>query len=130
MTNLTKGIIGIGASSLLVVLAAGIGGPNVPQELNTIPADTDPTPREQITSEVKDLPSVDPVIPVNYGKSNQDIQTKYGCHPNYSGCLDSNASDYDCVDGSGNGPYYTDTVQVIGPDVFGLDRDGDGWGCE
>lgn len=52
------------------------------------------------------------------------------CHPSYSGCLNPNASDYDCAGGSGNGPYYTGRVRVIGPDVFGLDRDGDGWGCE
>lgn len=52
------------------------------------------------------------------------------CHPSYSGCLNPNASDYDCAGGSGNGPYYTGRVRVIGPDVFDLDRDGDGWGCE
>jgi hypothetical protein len=52
------------------------------------------------------------------------------CHPSYSGCLNPDASDYDCAGGSGNGPYYTGTVRVIGPDVFDLDRDGDGWGCE
>jgi len=52
------------------------------------------------------------------------------CHPSYSGCLRSDVSDYDCAGGSGNGPYYTGRVRVIGPDVFGLDRDGDGWGCE
>lgn len=52
------------------------------------------------------------------------------CHPSYSGCLNPDASDYDCAGGSGNGPYYTGRVRVIGPDVFGLDRDGDGWGCE
>jgi hypothetical protein len=52
------------------------------------------------------------------------------CHPSYSGCLYPDASDYDCIGGSGNGPYYTGLVQVLGPDVFGLDRDHDGWGCE
>lgn len=52
------------------------------------------------------------------------------CHPSYSGCLRADASDYDCAGGSGNGPYYTGRVRVTGPDVFGLDRDGDGWGCE
>ncbi len=53
------------------------------------------------------------------------------CHPSYKGaCLDPNASDYDCAGGSGNGPLYTGRVQVVGPDVFGLDADGDGWGCE
>lgn len=53
------------------------------------------------------------------------------CHLSYRGaCLDANASDYDCAGGSGNGPFYTGRVEVIGPDDFGLDRDGDGVGCE
>ncbi|MFA5134995.1 MAG: hypothetical protein WC505_04395 [Patescibacteria group bacterium] len=52
------------------------------------------------------------------------------CHPSYSGCLKTDASDYDCAGGSGNGPYYTGKVRVTGPDVFDLDRDNDGWGCE
>lgn len=53
------------------------------------------------------------------------------CHPSYEGaCLNPNASDYDCAGGSGNGPYYTGPVRVVGPDVFDLDRDGDGYGCE
>ncbi len=52
------------------------------------------------------------------------------CHPSYSGCLDINASDYDCAGGTGNGPKYTGPVRVVGPDVFDLDRDGNGQGCE
>ena len=53
------------------------------------------------------------------------------CHPSYTGaCLDPNASDYDCLGGSGNGPKYTGRVRVVGPDVFRLDADHDGWGCE
>lgn len=53
------------------------------------------------------------------------------CHPSYVGaCLDPNASDYDCEGGSGDGPYYTGPVRVVGPDDFGLDRDGDGYACE
>jgi hypothetical protein len=53
------------------------------------------------------------------------------CHPSYTGaCLDPSASDYDCAGGSGDGPKYTGTVTVVGPDVFGLDGDGDGTGCE
>lgn len=53
------------------------------------------------------------------------------CDPNYSGaCLDPTASDYDCEGGSGNGPYYTGTVEVVGEDHYGLDADGDGIGCE
>lgn len=53
------------------------------------------------------------------------------CDPNYTGaCLDPDALDYDCVGGSGDGPRYTGTVVVVGNDHFGLDRDGDGIGCE
>jgi hypothetical protein len=53
------------------------------------------------------------------------------CHPSYRGaCLDPRASDYDCKGGSGNGPKYTGRVRVVGPDVFRLDADHDGWGCE
>lgn len=52
------------------------------------------------------------------------------CDPNYGGCVPI-ASDVDCADGSGNGPAYTSgPVAVIGTDVYGLDRDGNGWGCE
>ena len=53
------------------------------------------------------------------------------CHPSYKlKCLDPNAYDYDCIGGSGNGPKYTGKVRVVGPDVFRLDADHDGWGCE
>jgi hypothetical protein len=53
------------------------------------------------------------------------------CHPSYTGaCLDPYASDYDCRGGSGNGPKYTGIVRVVGPDVFRLDADHDGVGCE
>lgn len=53
------------------------------------------------------------------------------CDPNYSGaCLDPDASDYDCSGGSGDGPEYTGPVQVVGSDPYGLDSDGDGYGCE
>ncbi len=54
------------------------------------------------------------------------------CHPSYLGaCLATNAGDYDCAGGSGNGPNYVrGPIQVVGPDVFDLDRDGDGIGCE
>jgi hypothetical protein len=52
------------------------------------------------------------------------------CDPNYSGCLDPSASDYDCEGGSGDGPLYTRTVEVLGVDHYGLDDDGDGIGCD
>jgi hypothetical protein len=56
--------------------------------------------------------------------------TARSCDPNYSGCVPI-ASDVDCEGGSGNGPAYVKgPVQVIGSDIYGLDRDNDGIGCE
>jgi resuscitation-promoting factor RpfB len=53
------------------------------------------------------------------------------CDPNYSGACVPIASDVDCAGGSGNGPAYVQgPVRVIGRDIYDLDRDGDGWGCE
>ena len=54
------------------------------------------------------------------------------CHPSYPDvCLATNAGDYDCAGGSGNGPNYVrGPLRVLPPDPFGLDRDGDGIGCE
>lgn len=57
-------------------------------------------------------------------------QTTTQCNSNYSGCVPI-ASDVDCAGGSGDGPKYVrGPVRVIGYDVYGLDRDGDGIGCE
>lgn len=54
------------------------------------------------------------------------------CDPSYPDvCLHDGIGDYDCAGGSGNGPNYVDgPIQVRAPDPFGLDRDGDGIGCE
>jgi len=58
------------------------------------------------------------------------VKAQSSCDPNYSGCVPI-ASDVDCAGGSGNGPAYVKgPVQVIGTDIYGLDRDHDGWGCE
>lgn len=63
-----------------------------------------------------------PLIPRAPGQS---------CDPNYSGACVPIASDVDCAGGSGNGPAYVKgPVRVIGKDIYGLDRDGNGIGCE
>ena len=52
------------------------------------------------------------------------------CDPNYRPCVPI-ASDVDCAGGSGNGPAYVQgPVYVIGTDIYDLDRDGDGVGCD
>ncbi len=52
------------------------------------------------------------------------------CDSNYTGCVPI-ASDVDCAGGSGNGPAYVrGPVRVIGNDIYRLDFDHDGYGCE
>jgi hypothetical protein len=59
------------------------------------------------------------------------VGTKAGkCDPNYTGCVPI-AADVDCAGGSGDGPAYVQgPIHVIGNDIYGLDRDGDGIACE
>jgi hypothetical protein len=53
------------------------------------------------------------------------------CDPNYSGACVPISSDVDCAGGSGNGPAYVHgPVRVVGSDIYDLDRDGDGVGCD
>ena len=81
------------------------------------------TGRKLVTSVVTKKP-VTKVIAVG-------TKTTSDCDPNYSGQCVPIASDVDCGGGSGNGPAYVyGTVKVIGEDIYDLDRDGDGYGCE
>ncbi|HYN97581.1 MAG TPA: G5 domain-containing protein, partial [Pilimelia sp.] len=53
------------------------------------------------------------------------------CDPNYAGACVPVSSDVDCAGGSGNGPaYVAGPVRVVGGDIYDLDRDGDGVGCD
>jgi hypothetical protein len=54
------------------------------------------------------------------------------CDPNYEGaCLTPGIGDYDCAGGSGDGPnYVSGPVAVVGADIYGLDANGNGIGCE
>jgi len=110
MTTAAK--VGVGIGVLGLIAAASISDEPAQSVQSQIVA---PAPQEQVHT-IKPMPKTAP--------------TRSNCHPSYSGCLKPDASDYDCAGGSGNGPYYTGAVRVLGPDVFGLDRDGDGWGCE
>jgi hypothetical protein len=69
-------------------------------------------------------------IKVVVAKAPTIVTQPSSCDPNYSGCLNPNAIDYDCSGGSGDGPLYTGRVDVLGVDHYGLDADGDGVGCE
>jgi hypothetical protein len=66
--------------------------------------------------------------PVSSGKD--AAPTTQNCNPNYSGCVPNDPVDVDCFGGAGDGPAFTAETRVIGSDVYGLDEDGDGVGCE
>ena len=52
------------------------------------------------------------------------------CTPGYSPCIPP-GPDVDCAGGSGDGPRYVQgPVYVTGSDPYGLDRDGNGIGCQ
>ncbi len=81
--------------------------------------------REKISDEVTTQP-VNQVTAIG-----TYVAPKPSCDPNYSGGCVPIASDVDCGGGSGNGPaYFYGTATVVGSDIYGLDRDGDGIACE
>lgn len=53
------------------------------------------------------------------------------CDSNYTGACVPISSDVDCDGGGGNGPAYVrGPVQIVGSDIYDLDRDGDGIACD
>lgn len=122
MTTATKILVGVGIISTIILFFNTSSDQDSIIISNTIQ-------NAQQHKEIYTLPTLiptqtttQPIVPA---------KVEQNCHSGYEGaCLDPNASDYDCIGGSGNGPYYTGRVRVVGPDVFGLDRDHDGIGCE
>jgi hypothetical protein len=85
-------------------------------------ADGAETGRTKLTEEVVRMP-VTKVVAVGTKKPR--------CDPNYAGACVPIASDVDCAGGSGNGPAYVEgPVTVVGEDIYDLDHDNDGIGCE
>lgn len=85
--------------------------------------------RVQVKSEVTTQPTTE-VVAVGT-KSSVSSSSPSSCDHNYSGGCVPIASDVDCGGGSGNGPaYFYGTATVVGSDIYGLDRDGDGIACE
>ena len=75
-------------------------------------------------------PITQPVKPESLPQILQPIDNN--CHPSYSPCIIDNGQDVDCQGGSGNGPRYVKGPITVSSDSdpYGLDRDGDGIGCE
>jgi cytoskeletal protein RodZ len=80
---------------------------------------------------VREAISTPPVTQITAIGTKVAVKPENNCDPNYSGGCVPIASDVDCEGGSGNGPAYVrGPVTVTGSDIYGLDRDGDGVGCE
>jgi len=85
----------------------------------------------ELASEVVTTPAVNEVTSIGTYVAPVKKAVSSNCDPNYSGACVPIASDVDCAGGSGNGPaYVSGPVYVIGTDIYDLDRDGNGQGCE
>jgi hypothetical protein len=118
-------LIGVVFLPLLTACDLVDDGDPAPTPTPTSTPTATPTPTRTPTPSPTPTPTVIPTPPPSTPMSTQI------CHPSYSGaCLLPHASDYDCVGGGGDGPYYTGRVRVTGSDVFDLDANGDGTGCD
>ena len=83
--------------------------------------------RELLREEITKKPVTEVIV---IGTKEESAQEP-SCDPNYSGGCVPIASDVDCAGGTGNGPEYVrGPVRVIGIDIYDLDSDNDGLGCE
>ncbi len=80
---------------------------------------------------VREVVGTRPVTQITATGTKAEPEPAGNCDPNYSGGCVPVASDVDCAGGSGNGPAYArGPVTVVGSDIYDLDRDGDGVGCD
>jgi hypothetical protein len=89
---------------------------------------------KKVIKEEDTTPAVNQVNAVGTKVAATAPAPKTNCDPNYDanrGACVPIASDVDCAGGSGNGPaYVSGPVYVIGQDIYDLDRDGNGVGCQ
>lgn len=79
---------------------------------------------------VRVRPTATVTITIAHVVRERTVSQPSNCTPGYSPCLPP-AYDYDCAGGSGDGPKYAvGPIRVTGSDPYGLDSDGDGFGCE
>lgn len=119
-TLLVAGAAGILATRFEVTVTDGVetGRVAVAEELRVAPV-----------AEVVGVGSKPPVVAVP--PAPVQAVAAGNCDPNYEGDCVPIDSDVDCASGSGNGPSYVQgPVWVVGTDIYGLDRNGDGQGCE
>lgn len=130
-------LVGIDASAVVATLAtAGLYlGPTTYEESalppnSVIAQDPEPgasvTPGSQISVVLAKAPAPKPTPkpPVRTAPKKTKPQTSSNCDPNYTGgCVPSNIGDVNCSD-------IDFSVKVVGVDIYRLDRDGNGTGCE
>jgi hypothetical protein len=119
------------ASGKTVVSVTGVNGEKI-TTFEVTYTDGKETGRTQ-TSERVSVPAVNQItkIGTKVAVAPKPVATSSSCDPNYSGACVPIASDVDCKPGSGNGPAYVySRVTVIGTDIYGLDADNDGIGCD
>ena len=89
------------------------------------------TSRKKVSEEITKQPVNKIVLIGTYIAPKPAPVASSNCDPNYSGGCVPIASDVDCAGGSGNGPaYVSGPVTVVGSDIYRLDGDNDGIGCE
>lgn len=103
------------------------------------PPPPSPPPAEPAPASVEYTPPPlppPPPAPTTVEPAPRDLSPSSGssgnaCDPNYTGACVPIASDVDCAGGSGNGPAYVQgPVRVVGQDIYHLDSNHDGVGCE
>lgn len=119
------------AIAALVVVAGCVGEFDEPSDSVSAPPPsptTSATPSADFTVPLPPPPPPEPPAPP---EPEPEPEPASECDPNYSGVCVPIASDVDCAGGSGDGPEYVDgPVYVEGEDIYGLDNDGNGVGCE
>jgi len=139
MNKAKKWLIGCGGCVFLFIIGIifiGISGNKIattptkaPEATVTIFSSPSPTPTP--TPTLTTTPTPTETVKVESSETSPPAKPQSNCDPNYSGACVPVASDVDCAGGGGNGPAYVQgPVQVIGRDIYGLDRDGNGVGCE
>ncbi len=135
-----EGVVGVKTLTYEVVLTDGAETSRslVNEEITKKPVDevtaigTKPEPEPEPDPESEPEPEPEPESePESESAPESEPEPEPECDPNYSGACVPIDSDVDCAGGSGNGPSYVDgPVTVTGSDIYDLDSDGDGEGCE
>lgn len=127
-----------GGGLAAVLLVAAVTRPGVDSQVATgVTEETASTSMPEDAEEVEGLGLFDDADTTSASTTSTTATTtttqavQQSCDPNYSGACVPIASDVDCAGGSGNGPAYVQgPVTVIGSDIYNLDDDNNGIGCE